>query len=49
MEGEVTDSQTRVRQNYQAVVVAAVACFVLEAGWYSIFLQPWLNGIGRTS
>lgn len=38
----------RVRQNYLAIVVAAVACFLLEAGWYSYFLQAWLNGIGRT-
>ncbi|MFZ0744581.1 MAG: hypothetical protein WAM85_09240, partial [Terracidiphilus sp.] len=38
----------RVRQNYLAIVVAAVACFLFEAGWYSYFLQTWLNGIGRT-
>lgn len=39
----------RVRQNYLAIVVAAVACFLLEAGWYSAFYTPWLNGIGRTN
>jgi len=39
---------SRVRQNYLAIVVAAVACFLLEAGWYSFFLNGWLNGIGRT-
>ena len=38
----------RVNQNYLAIVVAAVACFLLEAGWYSYFLQAWLDGIGRT-
>jgi hypothetical protein len=38
----------KVRQNYLAIVVAAVACFLLEAAWYSFFLQGWLNGIGRT-
>jgi hypothetical protein len=48
MEGEMTDSESRVRQNYLAIVVAAIACFLLEAGWYSIFMQPWLDGIGRT-
>jgi hypothetical protein len=42
------DEQPRVRQNYLAITIAAVACFLLEAGWYSIFLQPWLEGIGRT-
>ena len=38
----------RVRQNYLANVVAAIACFLLEAGWYSKFYTPWVNGIGRT-
>ncbi|MGB6691558.1 MAG: DUF1761 domain-containing protein [Terracidiphilus sp.] len=38
----------RVRQNYLAILVAAIACFLLEAGWYSYFMQAWLNGIGRT-
>jgi hypothetical protein len=40
--------QTIIRQNYWAILVAAVACFVFEAVWYTIFLQAWLNGIGRT-
>ena len=39
----------RVRQNYLAILVAAIACFLLEAGWYSAFYQAWLNGIGRTN
>jgi hypothetical protein len=38
----------RVRQNYWAILVATVLTFVLEAVWYSIFLQTWLRGIGRT-
>ena len=37
-----------VRQNYMANLVAGIACFLLEAGWYSYFMQTWLNGIGRT-
>jgi hypothetical protein len=45
----MTIQESRVKQNYLAILVAAVACFLLEAGWYSIFLQPWLSGIGRTS
>jgi len=45
----MTDSESTVKQNYLAILVAAVACFLLEAGWYSIFQQPWLDGIGRTS
>jgi len=44
----MSDSQTRVRQNYLAIIVAAIACFLFEAGWYSYFLQTWLDGIGRT-
>ena len=38
----------RVRQNYFAIAAAAVACFIFEAVWYSIFLSTWLNGIGRS-
>lgn len=39
---------TRVRQNYMANVVAAIAAFLLEAAWYSYFMQTWIDGIGRT-
>jgi hypothetical protein len=38
----------RVRQNYVANLVAAIACFLLEAAWYSNFYVVWMNGIGRT-
>ncbi len=44
----MTDSQSKVKQNYLAILVAAIACFLFEAGWYSLFLQAWLDGIGRT-
>jgi len=44
----MTDAEPRVRQNYLAILVAAIACFLFEAGWYSFFLQGWLEGIGRT-
>jgi hypothetical protein len=40
--------QSNVRQNYWAILVAAIACFLFEACWYSLFLQGWLDGIGRT-
>jgi hypothetical protein len=43
------DEVKRVRQNYLAITLAAVACFLFEAAWYSYFIQPWLDGIGRTS
>jgi Protein of unknown function (DUF1761) len=42
------DEVKRVRQNYLAITLAAVACFLFEAAWYSYFLQTWLDGIGRT-
>jgi hypothetical protein len=48
MEVEMAESQFNVKQNYLAIAVAAVACFLFEAGWYSIFMQPWLDGIGHT-
>lgn len=38
----------RIRQNYLANLIAAIVCFLFEAGWYSFFLQKWLDGIGRT-
>ena len=38
----------RVRQNYLAIIVAAIACFLFEAIWYSVFLNTWINGIGRS-
>src|SRR5215467_14005035 len=37
-----------IRHNYVAILVAAIACFLLEAGWYSSFYMIWLEGIGRT-
>jgi uncharacterized protein DUF1761 len=44
----MTDSPSKVHQNYWAIAVAAIACFLFEAVWYSIFMKPWLNGIGHT-
>lgn len=41
-------SESRVQHNVWAIAVAAVASFVLAAGWYTMFLQPWLKGISRT-
>ena len=33
---------------YPAVVVAAVAHFVLGAIWFTVFAKPWLAAIGKT-
>ncbi|MGD0890090.1 MAG: DUF1761 domain-containing protein [Terracidiphilus sp.] len=44
----MTEEKPKIRQNYLAIVVAAIACFLFEAVWYSYFLRPWLSGIDRT-
>ena len=44
----MTTELPKVRQNYWAILVAAIASFLFEAVWYSIFLQKWLDGTGRT-
>ena len=43
------DEMKRVQQNYLAITLAAIACFLFEAAWYSFFLQSWLDGVGRTA
>ncbi len=37
----------RVRHNYLAIAVAAVASILFLAIYYTIFMDVWLNGIGR--
>ena len=37
----------RVRHNYLAIAVAAVASMFLLGIWYTLFLDVWLKGIGR--
>lgn len=34
--------------NYLAVVVAAVAGFLLGWGWYSVFGKVWMAGLGKS-
>ena len=41
-------SESRVRNNYWAILAAAVACFALEGVWYTVFQDSWMNGTGRT-
>ena len=38
----------KTKVNWTAVIVAAVAHFLLGAVWFTIFQQAWLNGIGKT-
>jgi hypothetical protein len=40
--------QARVQQNYWAILVSAIACFLFQAVWYWVFMNPWLAAIGRT-
>ena len=37
-----------IRLHWPALVVAMLASFLFEAGWFSVFLKPWLAGIGRS-
>ena len=37
------------RLNWVAILVAAIVSFLFEALWYSIFLNEWIAGIGRTN
>ena len=39
---------TNSRVNPIAVVVAGVAYWVVQAGWYTAFAQQWIAGTGRT-
>lgn len=34
--------------NHVATIVAAVIYFVMGAGWFTLFSQAWLAGIGKT-
>jgi hypothetical protein len=37
-----------IRLNWVAILVAAIASFLFEALWFSVFLNEWIAGIGRT-
>jgi len=39
---------SKIRLNWVAILVAAIASFIFEALWFSIFMNQWLAGIGRT-
>lgn len=34
--------------NWIAILVAAIASFLFEALWFTLFMNPWLAGVGRT-
>jgi hypothetical protein len=36
------------RLNWVAILVAAIVSFIFEALWFSVFMNQWLAGIGRT-
>lgn len=44
----LTPARPRIRHNYLAIIAAGVASFILEAVWYTVFLKPWIAGIGRS-
>ena len=37
-----------VTVNYLAVVVAAMAGFLLGWGWYTVFAKAWMTALGKT-
>ncbi len=39
---------SNIRLNWVAILVAAIASFLFEALWFSVFMKEWLIGIGRT-
>jgi hypothetical protein len=39
---------SNIKLNWVAILVAAIASFIFEALWYSVFMNEWLAGIGRT-
>ena len=39
---------SNIRLNWVAILVAAIASFIFEALWFSVFMNEWLAGIGRT-
>jgi hypothetical protein len=39
---------SNIRLNWVAILVAAIASFIFEALWFSLFMTGWLEGIGRT-
>ena len=38
----------KIHLNWVAILVAAIASFLFEALWFSVFMNEWLTGIGRT-
>jgi hypothetical protein len=39
---------SKIRLNWVAILVAAIASFLFEALWFSVFMSEWLAGVGRT-
>ena len=39
---------SNIRLNWVAILVAAIVSFLFEAFWFSLFMNQWLTGIGRT-
>ena len=38
---------SNIRLNWVAILVAAIASFLFEALWFSVFMNEWLAGIVR--
>ena len=39
----------RVRLNYLAILVSALVYFAMQAVWFTVFMNEWLAGLGKTA
>ncbi|QNI33593.1 DUF1761 domain-containing protein [Alloacidobacterium dinghuense] len=39
----------KVRLNYLAILVSALVYFGMQAVWFTVFMNEWLAGIGKTA
>ncbi len=39
----------KVRLNYLAILVSALVYFAMQAVWFTVFMNEWLAGIGKTA
>src|SRR3979409_1256909 len=39
---------SNIRPNWGEILVSALPSFIFEALWFSVFMNEWLAGIGRT-
>ncbi|HEX3438332.1 MAG TPA: DUF1761 domain-containing protein [Pseudacidobacterium sp.] len=43
------DGTRKVRLNYLAILVSALVYFAVQGVWFTVFMEEWLAGIGKTA